>query len=571
MELDESILMFKEEARGLINNIEENIIKFEKDPTNLKSVEDLYFVFNGLSSLISMLNMANIANFCRQVEKSLEKIKSKKLSDNKVEDFLNFMFSNLSVLQKFYDNILKGEIEDILPQELEFLHQKLDDFEREYQITFIEPIPYEKISSTIVGKSCYNILIRIKESCKFKKVRLFFIFRALNNVGKILYSIPEPSKLENGDFEFEFEVFFISEETEFEINKILDEILEIENKFIKKIEKEKFKTIIQDFSQEIQEKNAEINKKLEEKETQAINDGDITSLITRIIPEEVEEIQKDRTKIFYKIYVRVKLKCKFMKLRLFLVLRTLKSHGEIHWTIPPPSTLEKGDIGLDFEVYYVSKLKKNMIIDNIEKVKDIVNISIIEINPLDYKKIISKFIPKTEIKQVGTQVSDVSSKTNEKFGLVQENHLNSLKVNNIGILHNEPMTHDNSKAPMIIYTDSIFSVSNKIFLPNTQFIDLILHEKRETVFCCSKQIDTLEFYLYVVKDGVFFVTSASENNDVFKEFFNIYEGGFSSFIEFLDSRKYGIETSFDYIRFKKSDFYSSDINSYKKYLETQKY
>ncbi|MDD1779301.1 MAG: chemotaxis protein CheW [Candidatus Helarchaeota archaeon] len=81
----------------------------------------------------------------------------------------------------------------------------------------------------------YKIYVKIQSTCVFKKVRLFIIFRALNQIGRIVYSSPEPDLLEMGQFDFDFELFFITKEEKTEVLKKLEEILEIENKSITEI------------------------------------------------------------------------------------------------------------------------------------------------------------------------------------------------------------------------------------------------------------------------------------------------------------------------------------------------
>ena len=61
----------------------------------------------------------------------------------------------------------------------------LDKFESEYKIEFIKPLSIKGLESLVNDKNnvFYKIYILIRESCKFKKVRMFFILRALNELG----------------------------------------------------------------------------------------------------------------------------------------------------------------------------------------------------------------------------------------------------------------------------------------------------------------------------------------------------------------------------------------------------
>ena len=108
---------------------------------------------------------------------------------------------------------------------------------------------YEKIQETLIDESyfSYKIYIRLHPTCILKRVRLFIIFRALHELGQICFTNPEAQALESGDFKLEFELYYISQKEDKEILKALDEILEIENKYILPKTKDEFISIYSEF------------------------------------------------------------------------------------------------------------------------------------------------------------------------------------------------------------------------------------------------------------------------------------------------------------------------------------
>ena len=111
---------------------------------------------------------------------------------------------------------------------------------------------YEKIQEKLINESyfSYKIYVRLHPTCILKRVRLFIIFRALDELGQICFTNPEAQALESGDFKLEFEIYYISQKNEKEILKALDEILEIENKYILSKSKDDFISIYSDFVSE---------------------------------------------------------------------------------------------------------------------------------------------------------------------------------------------------------------------------------------------------------------------------------------------------------------------------------
>jgi len=111
-------------------------------------------------------------------------------------------------------------------------------------------IDEKKIQETLLDESyfSYKVYFRLNPTCILKSVRLFIIFRSLNELGTICFTNPAPQMLESGNFKREFEVYFISQKNDKEILNALDEILEIENKYILIKSKDEFISIFRDFT-----------------------------------------------------------------------------------------------------------------------------------------------------------------------------------------------------------------------------------------------------------------------------------------------------------------------------------
>jgi len=555
----EKVNLFIAESEGLINKIEELIMEFEKNPKNLKAIEEMYFVFNGLSRLIGVLELENYQKFVQTVEKLLEENKEKQMKENKVNEFFDIMLQNLEILKNLVDKLEDNEIQDLSEERLEEQEQKFQAFEREYEVTFIKPLSPKEMDQELKSKNFYKIYIKIAESVKFKKVRLFFIFRALNNLGRICYSKPEPEVLEKGEFDSEFEVYFMSKSEEKEINNALEEILEINSKYIKEISREKFKKAIEPFGAKKEEEKQKIKKELEKKKAE---DETLEEFLQPINSEKIRALAEDRKNIFYKIYIRIKITCKHKILRTFLIFRTLDEMGRICWSNPPPSKLEKGEFDLDFEIYFVSQEQKRKIKGKIDEILDIANKVINEINPKDFEKIINTLTKKPKVKKVPIgekpveksvpqpKVSRSKGEEEKKEEIISEVPLESV-----------------SRDYNLIFTDPINNSKQKISISNFHFLKLWNSLNQDLIFSCHIDGETTsKFYLYVVLDGVLFYTFAKEY-DLFKEQLNIYENGFTELHSFLKANKYGIRSSIEFQAFKDSEFYNDEVISYNKYLK----
>lgn len=248
MASNDDIKLFISESEDLIQKTEDEILNLEENPENPKPIQELFFTFHTLKGLTAMAGFENLSKFCHHFETFLDNAKDKKVSPKKRKDFINMLFESLDVLRNVLKKVKAGDLSDIDSKFVDDIKGSFDTFEGEYDITFIQPISTEEIIKILEDRQRkpYKIYIRLEDTCVFKKVRLFIIFRALNGKGQICWTNPAPESLEKAILKNEFEIFYISQNDKSEISHILDEILEIENIVISTLKPQEFREIIAD-------------------------------------------------------------------------------------------------------------------------------------------------------------------------------------------------------------------------------------------------------------------------------------------------------------------------------------
>ena len=243
--------LFVSEADDLIQKTEEEILKLEENPSNPKPVQELFFTFHTLKGLTAMAGFENLSKFCHHFESFLQNAKDEKVSLSKKSDFIDMLFESLDVLRSVMKRVAKGDLTDIDGNFVEDIRDSFESFESDYDITFIHPLSKEEIATILRQKQnkSFKIYVRIDETCVFKKVRLFIIFRALNENGKICWTHPAPEALEKATLKNEFEIYYITTKTKAEISHTVDEILEIESLVIKQLKSEEFENVIIDLKE----------------------------------------------------------------------------------------------------------------------------------------------------------------------------------------------------------------------------------------------------------------------------------------------------------------------------------
>ena len=246
MSSKDDIKLFISEAEDLIQKTEDEILKLEENPKNLKPIQELFFTFHALKGLTAMAGFENLSKFCHHFESFLENAKEKKISPSKKDNFIDMLFESLDVLRNVIKAVKKGDQSDIDDKFVEDIKNSFESFDSEYDITFIKPLTPEEITNVLkqAQNKAFKIYVRLEDTCVFKKVRLFIIFRALNENGSICWTNPAPEELEKATLKNEFEIFFITKNDKSVISNVLDEILEIESMAVTPLNSEEFKKVI---------------------------------------------------------------------------------------------------------------------------------------------------------------------------------------------------------------------------------------------------------------------------------------------------------------------------------------
>ena len=248
MATNDDIKLFISEAEDLIQKTEDEILNLEENPKDSKPIQELFFTFHSLKGLTAMAGFENLSKFCHHFETFLDNTKDQKVSEKKRSEFIEMLFESLDVLKNVIKRVKKGDMSDIDEVFVEEIKGSFETFDSEYDITFIEPISPDQIKKILSNKQkkSYKIYIRIEDTCVFKKVRLFIIFRALNTIGQICWTHPAPESLERAILKNEFEIYYITQKTKSDVSKVLDEILEIESKVITASKSDEFVSIIEE-------------------------------------------------------------------------------------------------------------------------------------------------------------------------------------------------------------------------------------------------------------------------------------------------------------------------------------
>ncbi|MFX0101053.1 MAG: chemotaxis protein CheA [Candidatus Hodarchaeota archaeon] len=292
MASNEDLKLFVSEAEENIQKIEDALLELENDPKSEQPIENMFFAFHSLKGLTAMVGLGNLSKFCHHLETFMQKHKDNQGSKGVNADFINFLFDSVDILNAIIKRVKKGDMTDLEESFLDEYKEKTETMDIDGDVVSFKPVPPQVLESFTLDQKnhFYKIELSIQKTCVFKIVRVFIIVRALNNLGQICYSKPEPELLEKGDFNFDVEFFLVSQKEKSAIRNALDEILEIEKMSINEVPSDDFVKKVAKLTLKWQQNRANIATAQVERE-EFLTADDLSD------DEETDEISKDLAKI----------------------------------------------------------------------------------------------------------------------------------------------------------------------------------------------------------------------------------------------------------------------------------
>ncbi|MHA6258729.1 chemotaxis protein CheW [Sporosarcina sp. CAU 1771] len=247
MDTSQYLDMFIEESKEHLQSCNEHLLELEKSPQDLTIVNEVFRSAHTLKGMSATMGYEDIADLTHTMENVLDAIRNEKLDFT--AEILDIIFQAVDYLEEMVIDISNGgtgkkdvsEVVRIL-NAIESGETFVLAEEPEVAATLINnhtpsltsKIHYDDFETTVISQSfeqnfgVYEITIHLREDCLLKAARVFMVFEILEKAGDIIKSVPNVEKLENEDFDEQFSVVLISEESAEDIHAKVMKVSEID-------------------------------------------------------------------------------------------------------------------------------------------------------------------------------------------------------------------------------------------------------------------------------------------------------------------------------------------------------
>ncbi|MGP4105642.1 chemotaxis protein CheW [Virgibacillus sp. L01] len=238
MDTDQYIEVFLDESSEHLQAINDHILNLEKNPEDLTIVSEIFRSAHTLKGMSATMEFKDIASLTHKMENVLDKIRNSELEVN--EEVIDISFLALESLEEMVGSISEGgngkkDVTDLVArlEQMENGTTHVDSLKDKETINSNTNIKLDEYQTTVVSQAkeqgfhTYHVTVTLSEDCMLKAARAYMVFEALEGVGEVIKSVPTVEELEAEEFEQQFSLILVSEESSVEIKNRIQNVSEV--------------------------------------------------------------------------------------------------------------------------------------------------------------------------------------------------------------------------------------------------------------------------------------------------------------------------------------------------------
>jgi len=269
MDVTQYLEIFLDETKEHLQSLSDQFMILEQEPDNMDTINEIFRSAHTLKGMAGTMGYKRLQALTHDMENVFSEVRNNTIKvDSQMVDLL---FQVLDALEEYAENIQNTTEEGT--NDNEHLIKALNDYlagntgaaapapapvaeaapgaapapavsdadpakEKWHDIKLGDTEKTVLAEAVKQGKKCYGVSVYVQESCILKAARAFLVFKALEDLGEIIVSVPSAQDIEDERFEFDFSMIVISEADAEAIKKAVLDVSEIEAAYVGEVEVE---------------------------------------------------------------------------------------------------------------------------------------------------------------------------------------------------------------------------------------------------------------------------------------------------------------------------------------------
>mgnify|MGYP004637402439 CR=1 FL=1 len=255
MDVSQYLEIFLDETNEHLQNLNTQILELESDPENMDNINEIFRAAHSLKGMAGTMGYKRMQNLTHDMENVFSEVRNGNI---KVKpEMIDVLFQCLDALEEYKNNI--QETSDEGTNDNENLIKALNDIlnggkteapaakeEASADVTAApaaetvtegtekwNDIAFDDSQIRVIreamkqGKNVYGINVVVQETCILKAARAFLVFKAVEEKGEIIVSMPSAQDVEDEKFDKDFTLIVLSDYSLDDIIKAAESVSEI--------------------------------------------------------------------------------------------------------------------------------------------------------------------------------------------------------------------------------------------------------------------------------------------------------------------------------------------------------
>ena len=254
MDVSQYLEIFIDETSEHIQNLSDSIMTLEKEPENKDTINEIFRAAHSLKGMAGTMGFKRMQHLTHDMENVFQEVRNDTIKVN--SDMIDLLFQCLDAIEG-YLTIIK-ETSDEGSNDNEAIIQKLNSFldgtagaeapaqtaaapepkkeaasapdEKKFLTAELSETDIKKLKEAVQsGQHVYGMTVFVQKDCLLKAARAFLVFKAVEEFAQIIVYNPSSQDIEDERFEFDFSIYFVTEEPVDKIVAAAKNVSEIAN------------------------------------------------------------------------------------------------------------------------------------------------------------------------------------------------------------------------------------------------------------------------------------------------------------------------------------------------------
>lgn len=268
MDVSQYLEIFLDETKEHLQSLSDQLMILEQEPENMDTINEIFRAAHSLKGMAGTMGYKRMQNLTHDMENVFSEVRNNTIKvDSAMVDVL---FQCLDALEEYTETIQntsdegENDNEHLIKALNDILNksrgESADGEEKKDEDTKAEAVSAEisadsadaKFKQIVLndsektvmgealtqGKKVYGITVFISESCILKAARAFLVFKALEELGEIIVSVPATQDIEDEKFDFDFSMIFVTESDRDAVEKAITNVSEIDHAVVEAMQVE---------------------------------------------------------------------------------------------------------------------------------------------------------------------------------------------------------------------------------------------------------------------------------------------------------------------------------------------